>query len=204
MESCMKQIIFASRNKGKIVEVAHIMKENNIKVLSLLGIESTPEIIESGTTFEENAKIKCETIYNEFRVPIIGDDSGLSVDQLNGRPGVYSARYAGEHATDAENNNKLLLELNGFPEPHKARFICSAVYYDGKNWLTASGDIKGRIIKKPKGSNGFGYDPFFLPNGCDLTTAELSLDEKNKISHRAIAFNHLKSLIINLWSKYEK
>ncbi len=200
----MKEVVFASRNQGKIEEVTHIMKKDNIKILSLLGIESAPEIIESGITFEENSKIKCKVIYDEFRVPVIGDDSGLSVDQLDGRPGVYSARYAGEHATDTENNNKLLYELTGFPEPHNARFICSAVYYDGKKWLTASGEIKGRIIKKPKGDHGFGYDPLFLPDGYMQTTAELSLEEKNKISHRAIAFNQLKTLIINLWRSYEK
>ena len=200
----MRQLIFASRNKGKIEEVTHIMKESNIQVLSLLGLEPAPEIIESGVTFEENAKIKCKVIFDEFRVPIIGDDSGLSVDQLNGRPGVYSARYAGEHATDNENNNKLLFELSQFPEPHNAKFICSAVYYDGKNWLASSGEIKGRIIKLPKGSNGFGYDPLFVPDGYKQTTAELSLYDKNKISHRAIAFNQLKKIIINLWSLYEK
>lgn len=200
----MRQIIFASKNQGKVLEVTEIFKSANIKVLSLLGIESAPEIIESGSTFEENAKIKAEVIYNAFRSPVIGDDSGLSVDQLDGRPGVYSARYAGENATDEDNNQKLLEELQRYPEPHHARFICSAVYFDGTNWLIANGEIKGRLIKHPRGENGFGYDPLFLPDGFVKTTAELGLGEKNKISHRAIAFNQLKKLIINLWSENEK
>ena len=200
----MKEMIFASRNAGKIEEVRHILKTGNIKIVSLLGIEAAPEIIESGTTFEENARIKAEVIYEAFRIPVISDDSGLAVEQLNGRPGVYSARYAGENATDEENNIKLLGELSGFPEPHNAKFVCSAVYYDGKNWLSTQGEIAGQVIKSPKGQNGFGYDPLFLPSGYNTTTAEMGSDLKNKISHRAVAFNKLGKLINNLWSQYEK
>lgn len=194
----MNQIIFASKNSGKIMEVSEILKNANIKLLSLLGVDDSPKIIESGTTFEENAKIKAVEVYNAFQIPAIGDDSGLSVDQLNGKPGVYSARYAGENATDDENNGKLLMELQNFPEPHFAKFICSAVYYDGKNFLSAYGELKGRIINSPHGENGFGYDPLFLPDGYSKTTAEISLEEKNKISHRSIAFNALKDLIKKL------
>ncbi len=200
----MREIIFASGNKGKIEEVGHILRSENIKILSLLGIDAAPEIIESGSTFEENAKIKAEVIYNAFRVPVIGDDSGLSVEQLGGGPGVYSARYAGEHATDEENNIKLLGELAAYPEPHNAKFICAAAYFDGIKWLTAQGEINGRIIKVQRGNNGFGYDPLFLPDGYTLTTAELSMEEKNKISHRALAFNQLKKLILKHWSENEK
>lgn len=200
----MKEVIFASRNAGKVEEVRHILKTGNIKIVSLLGIEAAPEIIESGTTFEENARIKAEVIYEAFRVPVISDDSGLAVEQLNGRPGVYSARYAGENATDEENNIKLLGELSGFPEPHNAKFVCSAVYYDGENWLSTQGEIAGRVLKSPKGQNGFGYDPLFLPSGYNTTTAEMGSDLKNKISHRAVAFNKLGKLINNLWSQYEK
>lgn len=200
----MRELIFASRNKGKVKEVAHILKSENIKVLSLMGIDAAPEIIESGTTFEENAKIKADVIYDAFRVPVIADDSGLAVEQLSGAPGVYSARYAGERATDEENNYKLLFELGKFPEPHPAKFVCSAVFYDGHKWLTAMGEIKGQVIKNQRGENGFGYDPLFLPDGYNHTTAELDMEEKNKISHRAIAFNQLKKLIIKHWGENEK
>ncbi len=200
----MKKIIFASKNKGKVKEVGDILRNGNIEILSLLGIESAPEIIESGSTFEENARIKAEVIYNEFRIPVIADDSGLAVEQLDGRPGVYSARYSGESASDEENNRKLLIELQQYSEPHHAKFICCAVYFDGTKWLTSNGEIKGKIIKHPRGESGFGYDPLFLPDGFNQTTGELSLEEKNKISHRAIAFNQLKKMILNYWSENEK
>ena len=191
----MINVIFASKNSGKIKEVKEILNGSNIKLLSLLGMDDSLKIIESGNTFEENARIKAVEVYNAFRIPAIGDDSGLSVDQLDGRPGVYSARYAGENASDEENNEKLLMELQNFPEPHSAKFICSAVYYDGKNFLNAYGELRGRIINSPHGENGFGYDPLFIPEGYSKTTAEIGLIEKNKISHRSIAFNKLKDLI---------
>jgi XTP/dITP diphosphohydrolase len=192
----MKKIIFASQNKGKIKEVREILKNSGFEILSLLDFDEIPEIIESGTTFEENAKIKVAEVFNHFNVPAIGDDSGIVVEQLGGRPGVYSARYSGENATDEKNNNKLLEELNEFPKPHKAKFVCSAVFFDGGKFLEAFGEIKGQIIASPRGKNGFGYDPLFLPDGYDITTAELSLEEKNKISHRAKAFNKLKALML--------
>ena len=191
----MMQIIFASRNSGKIKEVKEILNGSNIKLLSLLGLDDSLKIVESGKTFEENANIKAVEVYNAFRIPVVADDSGLSVDQLDGRPGVYSARYAGENASDEENNEKLLMELQNYPEPHYAKFICSAVFYDGKNFLNSYGELKGRILNSPHGYNGFGYDPLFLPDGYSKTTAEIGLKEKNKISHRSIAFNKLKDLI---------
>ncbi len=192
----MLKLIFATKNNGKVVEVSSLLKDSGIQIVSLLGLGNGLNIVESGLTFEENAKIKAEAVYGAFRVPVIADDSGLSVDQLDGKPGVYSARYAGDYATDQDNNRKLLFELSGMPEPHKARFICSAVYYDGKNFIGTRGEVNGRIIKHARGSNGFGYDPLFMPDGYDVTSAELSMEEKNKISHRAIAFRQLGNLII--------
>ncbi len=192
----MEKMIFATQNKGKVKEVNHIFRDLNVQLISLLELENVPEIVESGDTFEENAKIKAEIIFDKYNIPVIADDSGIVVEQLEGRPGVYSARYAGEDATDEENNEKLLCELKNFPEPHTAKFVCSAVYFDGEKFLTAYGEVKGRIIKSPRGKNGFGYDPLFLPDGFDKTSGELELDEKNKISHRAKAFNELKTLII--------
>ncbi|MCU7505077.1 MAG: RdgB/HAM1 family non-canonical purine NTP pyrophosphatase [Ignavibacteria bacterium] len=196
------EIIFATGNKGKLKEVKAIFQDTSHKVISLKELTVIPEIVEDGLTFEENARIKAVTIYDLFRKPVIADDSGLSVDQLQGAPGVYSARYAGENATDLDNNKKLLRELQNLPEPHPASFICCAVFYDGCTYLKAFGEIPGRIIGEPRGEHGFGYDPLFLPEGYDKTMAEISLDEKNKISHRAKAFNLLKD-IMRRDGKYE-
>lgn len=192
----MRKIIFATQNKGKVEEVSHLLSGSGIQLISLLDLDDVPNIIENGKTFEENAKIKAKIIFDKYKIPTLSDDSGLSVDQLDGRPGVFSARYAGENATDEENNEKLLCDLKGLPEPHLAKFICSAVYYNGTNFITSSGEVKGKLISSPRGKNGFGYDPLFIPNGYNVTSAELDMNEKNKISHRAIAFKKLINLIL--------
>ena len=189
------KLLFATTNTGKLKEVRKVFSETAFTILSLADFPNIPEIIEDGTTFAENAKIKAKTVYDHFKVPTIADDSGLSVDQLNGDPGVFSARYAGENATD-ELNNKLLLEkLSHLSEPHFAKFVCSAVFYDGENFIAAEDVMEGKIIHEPRGDNGFGYDPLFVANGYSRTNGELSLDEKNKISHRAKAFNRLHEMI---------
>jgi len=193
----MHKMIFASRNNGKIKEVTKILEDSNFELLSLNDFDNIPNIVEDGETFEENARIKAETVYKQFSIPAIGDDSGIVVEQLDEKPGIYSARYAGGNATDDDNNKKLLMELRDFPHPHKAKFVCNAVYYDGKQYLTATGEVKGKITDIPKGKNGFGYDPLFIPDGYSITMAELSLEEKNKISHRAKAFTLLKRLLLN-------
>ena len=188
-----RKIIFASKNKGKIREVRKIIDGPGIELVSLLELKDLSEIDETGSTFEENAKIKAVEVYNKYKIPVIGDDSGLSVEQLFGAPGVYSARYAGLGATDDDNNRKLLRELEKFKEPYHAKYICCAVYFDGKNYTATEGEVKGIIIKEPRGNNGFGYDPFFVPEGYKQTMGELALEEKNKISHRSKAFNNLKN-----------
>jgi len=193
-----KKIIFASKNEGKVREVRHILNGVNAEILSLNDVGFTEEIRESADTFEGNAKIKAETIYNAFKFPTIADDSGIVAMQLGNEPGVYSARYAGENATDEENNIKLLERLKSFPEPHKGKFICAAVYYFGADFILAMGEIVGTIIKEPRGTNGFGYDPLFLPDGYDKTTAELPPEIKNKISHRFRAFDQLKKYLMEL------
>ncbi len=190
----MKKILFATKNKGKLREVKKILG-NEYDVFSLLDFENVPDVIEDKETFIDNAKKKAKEMFEHFNVPVIADDSGLSVEQLNDAPGVFSARYAGINATDEENNKKLLAELNNYPQPHRAKFICTAVYFDGIDYLSAEGEVLGQIIKSPRGSNGFGYDPLFLPDRFAQTTAELSLEEKNKISHRAKAFNELANII---------
>jgi XTP/dITP diphosphohydrolase len=187
-----KKIILASKNEGKVKEVRQILNGIDAEILSLNDFGFTDEIPETADTFEGNAKIKAEIIYNKFKLPTIADDSGIVALQLENEPGVYSARYAGENATDEKNNLKLLERLKQFPEPHKGKFICAAVYYFGVDFKFAMGEIVGSIIKQPRGTNGFGYDPLFLPDGYDKTTAELPSEIKNKISHRYRAFNKLK------------
>ncbi len=187
-----KQIIFASKNEGKVKEVRHILNGINAEILSLNDVGFTDEIHETADTFEGNAKIKSKAIFDKFNLPTIADDSGIVALQLGNEPGVYSARYAGENSTDEENNSKLLERLKSFPEPHKAKFVCAAVYYFGGEFLVAMGEIIGKIIKEPRGTNGFGYDPLFVPDGYDKTSAELPPEIKNRISHRYKAFNKLK------------
>ncbi|HSW53597.1 MAG TPA: RdgB/HAM1 family non-canonical purine NTP pyrophosphatase [Ignavibacteriaceae bacterium] len=191
----IKKIIFASKNEGKVKEVRHILEEVNAEILSLNDVGFTEDIHESADAFEGNAKIKAEIIYNKFKLPTIADDSGIVAMQLGNEPGVFSARYAGENATDEDNNRKLLDRLKSYPEPHKGKFICAAVYYFGADFILAMGEIVGTIINEPRGTNGFGYDPLFLPDGYDKTTAELPPEIKNKISHRFRAFNQLKKYL---------
>jgi len=197
MEKLNKKVIFATKNKGKVVEVKRIFENSGIEIFSLLDFEDDVEIVEDGLTFEENAKIKAKAVFEKYNVPTLADDSGLVTDQLNGAPGVFSARFAGEDATDKMNNDKLIQMLKVFPEPHPARFVCSAVYYDGNDYISTSGAMEGKIIHTPKGANGFGYDPLFIAEGYERTNGELSLDEKNKISHRAKAFTKLKGKVIS-------
>ena len=193
-----KRILIATTNKGKMDDIREIFKGLNLEIPSFLDFDNYPEVIEDGDTFEANAIKKAKAAYDFFKMPVIADDSGLSVSQLNGAPGVISARYAGENATDEQNNNKLISELEKFPEPHLAKYICIAVYYDGNNLKIVDGDCEGRIIKQGRGTNGFGYDPYFIPNGYELTMGELSLQEKNMISHRLKAFDQLKEVLLKL------
>ena len=188
----MLKIIFASRNNGKIKEVKDILYGTSLEIISLLDLNDDEDIIEDGITFEVNAMKKASHVFNKYNIPVIADDSGLVVDQLNGQPGVHSARYSGPNATDEQNNLKLIEELKHLPEPHRAKYFCSAVYYNGEKYLTAEGEANGVIIPIAKGANGFGYDPLFIPQYFSVTMAELDPKEKNKISHRAKAFNELK------------
>ncbi len=190
-----RKIICATQNTGKLKEVSQILGDKYFELLSLNDFNNVGEIVEDGNSFEENAIKKAKYVFEEYGLPVIADDSGLVVEQLNGEPGIYSARYASENATDEENNLKLITNLKELPQPHIAKFVCVAVYYDEYKTLTATGEIIGRILLEPRGSNGFGYDPLFLPDGYNQTTAELDLNEKNKISHRAKAFKSLLKMI---------
>ena len=191
----MKKIIFATKNKGKAEEVKHIFDDLDVQIISLADINDLIEIEETGSTFEENALIKAKQVFERFKLPTLADDSGLFVEQLNGAPGIYSSRFAGEDGNDAANNEKLLMELKNYPHPHTAKFVCAAVYYDGEQTFTSEGEIKGRIIDELRCINGFGYDPLFIPDKYDKTSAELDSSIKNKISHRYHAFIKLKDRI---------
>lgn len=191
------KIVIATNNKKKLAEIQAIMQDERIELISLDRFPGIKDIPETGTTFRENAVIKAKAVYSKTGFPAIADDSGIALDQLDGRPGVYSARYAGKDADDRKNNAKLQEELSAFPEPHTGRYICSAVFYDGQKLLAAEGKLEGKIITLPRGNNGFGYDPYFQPDGYTITTAEMDPAEKNRISHRYHAFQILKEKIVN-------
>lgn len=176
----MKELILASNNAHKVEEIKSILEDYSI--LTLKDINYTEEIVEDGTTFEENALIKARTICKYSGKTAISDDSGLSVELLDGRPGVYSARYSKEQ-TDEKNIEKVLLELNG--QKSKAKFVSviALVKPDGTE-LTFRGEFHGEIIFEKRGTNGFGYDPIFYVPSLDKTFAELSAEQKNSISHR--------------------
>ena len=180
---------------GKLKEIKNIFIGSEYEIISLKEMGFNEDIEETGETFEENAFIKADTIYAKYKLPVIADDSGLSVEQLDGQPGVYSARYAGENVTYEDNNIKLLNELKNFKAPHFAEFICCAVYVDENQRISVFGKLQGEIISEFRGKNGFGFDPIFKPIGSELALAEMSLDEKNKISHRFQAFSQLRQRI---------
>jgi XTP/dITP diphosphohydrolase len=191
----MKQILLATTNKGKLNDVKEILKDIDVEILSFLNFSDYPNVEETGKTFLENAELKAKAAYEKYEFPSIGDDSGLEAFQLNGEPGIYSARYAGEDADDEKNNSKLIKKLSEYSEPHSGRFVCAAVYFDGNLFKSAVGEVRGIIIKNSRGKNGFGYDPLFIPNGYNKTMAELSHEEKNRISHRLNAFKELKKYL---------
>jgi XTP/dITP diphosphohydrolase len=178
------KIVLATNNPNKVREVKEILNGLGIEILTLkdLGIEI--EIEEDQDTFAGNARKKAHTIFNLTKLPTIADDSGLIVDQLNGAPGVYSSRYAGEEHNYEKNNQKLLQELRDKPKPHRAKFICVINFKSETDDQLFVGEVEGEIVDSPRGTNGFGYDPLFKPDGFDVTYAELPSEIKNKISHR--------------------
>lgn len=185
----MRNIIVATRNRGKYHEIKEILTEMPFNVISMEDIGLNIHIVESGKTFEENSIIKAREVCRLTGEMAIADDSGLLVDYLNGQPGIYSSRFGGENATDEEKNNKLLLMLEKVPfEERKARFVCViAVAYPGGNYFTVKGTCDGYIGFKPEGQNGFGYDPLFYIPEYGMTTAQMEPSEKHKISHRGKA-----------------
>ena len=190
----MKKIVLASGNAGKVRELNHMMAGFEVEIVPQTQFKIA-EAIEDGLSFVENAIIKARHAAKLTGLPAIADDSGIEVDALNHAPGLYSARYSGEGANDQKNNDKMLRELTGVPEAKRtARYQCVLVFMrDGNDPMPmiAQGSLEGRILESPRGTAGFGYDPiFWLPDhGC--AAAEITLDEKNKISHRAKAMQVL-------------
>ncbi len=192
-----RTIVIATNNQGKAKEIAQVMDIANIDFITLkeAGIVSDPE--ENASDFVGNARIKARAAFEKSQgLAVLADDSGLEVFALDGRPGVYSARYAGDNADDAANNAKLLEELDGYEWPNRgAQFVCTLVFIDENgDEIVTTGEVKGKIGFEPKGDEGFGYDPLFYPDelGGDITFAEAGLEEKNQISHRARAVLALK------------
>ncbi|WP_289135170.1 XTP/dITP diphosphatase [uncultured Brevibacillus sp.] len=188
-----RRVVLATRNQGKVKEFNRLFADLGWEGISLAEFEGVPEVIEDGETFEANALKKAIEISTYLKLPALGDDSGLEVDALGGRPGVYSARYAGEDATDEKNWRKLLDELDGVPmERRTARFRCTIAFVvPGSEPVITTGSCEGLIAKEPKGTNGFGYDPVFYIPEMEKMMAQLLPEEKNQISHRARAMNHL-------------
>lgn len=193
MQQTITEIIVATKNAGKVAEFKAALSGLPYKIMSLADLGSYPEAPENGVTFIENARSKAEFYARLTGRLCLADDSGLEVDYLKGEPGVYSARYAGEHASDEANNQKLLANLSAVPQKDRtARFRCVlALANPEQTLLTADGTVEGVILTAPRGNNGFGYDPLFLVPEIGRTLAEMSSEEKNGISHRGRAIKKL-------------
>lgn len=188
------KLVIATKNRGKARELGDLLKGLDIEVLSLSDFPSAVLPPEDGKTFRENALKKARAVFEATGLPSLADDSGLVVDALYGRPGIFSARYAGEGASDEDNYRKLLGELEGVAtEKRSARFVCALAYKDKGREEVFEGELKGRIAASPRGVNGFGYDPVFEIERLNKSAAELSPAEKNAISHRAEALKRFKA-----------
>ncbi|GAA1684869.1 RdgB/HAM1 family non-canonical purine NTP pyrophosphatase [Glycomyces endophyticus] len=192
-------MLLATRNAGKVDELRQILAEAapGVELVGLDAVEAYPETPETELTFAGNALLKARDGVAHTGLATIADDSGLAVDALNGMPGVLSARWAGARKDDEANNALLLDQLGDVPDDQRtAQFVCAAaiVWPDGRE-LVVHGEMPGRVIRGPRGANGFGYDPLFVPDGHDRTSAELSAAEKNAISHRGKAFRELAAKI---------
>jgi XTP/dITP diphosphohydrolase len=185
----MKRLLVATLNPGKVREISAALAPTGIEVCGLDSLEERPDIEETGTTFEENARLKAEGYSRRTELPVLADDSGLEVDALGGAPGVHSARYGGSRVPDEERNRKLLAALEDVePERRTARFRCVlALARKGRTLATFEGVIEGRLLSAPRGHNGFGYDPLFFHPESGCTTAELTTEEKQHVSHRGQA-----------------
>jgi XTP/dITP diphosphohydrolase len=188
------KILLASRNAKKVAELRRILAPAvpDLDVVGLDDVEPYAEVPESGATFADNALIKAREGFRHTGLPTVADDSGLTVEALNGMPGVLSARWAGRHGDDEANLRLVLDQVADVPDERLgAAFVCAVAYVDGTDELVTDGRMPGRLVRAPRGSNGFGYDPIFVPTGHDRTSAELEVDEKDAISHRGQALRTL-------------
>jgi XTP/dITP diphosphohydrolase len=195
------KLLLATRNQGKIIEFRRILEELAPGDIDLLGLEEFPtlhDVVESGSTFAENALLKAREMSEATGLPAIADDSGLCIDALDGAPGIYSARWAGEHGNDEANVAKVLEELGDIPDGLRgAHFVCVATLYlpDGRS-ITEEGRFYGSILRSPIGDNGFGYDPIFAPDGLDISSAQMSAAAKDEASHRGQALRAIAPRIL--------
>ena len=194
-------VVLATRNAAKLRELARILGAEDhgtqIRLAGLDELPGAPDVPETGATFEENALLKARAIADYTGLPAVADDSGLCVDALNGMPGVLSARWAGGHGDDKANLELVLAQVADVPGTRLgARFVCAAalVVPGPREWVV-TGQVEGRLVRAPRGSGGFGYDPIFLPDGFDQTTAEMTAEAKDAISHRGRAFRALTPFI---------
>lgn len=196
MLSSAHKIVFATNNLNKLKEVQHKLG-NRFKLVTPSDLGYYNDIPEDYETLEENALQKVRFIHERFHTDCFADDTGLEVDILNGAPGVYSARYAGNHKNSLDNIQKLLINLKGIANREaQFRTVISLIYKDKE--YSFEGIVRGKLIETPRGSDGFGYDPIFVPNGFDMTFAEMDLSTKNTISHRAIAIERLAAFLLSV------
>ena len=190
----MSRILLASRNPKKLAELQRILEPAlpGSKIVGLDDIEPYDEVPESGATFADNALIKAREGFAHTGLPTVADDSGLTVDALNGMPGVLSARWAGSHGDDEANLRLVLDQVGHVPDDRLgAAFVCAVAYVDAQGEILTDGRMPGHLVRAPRGTNGFGYDPIFVPDGHDRTSAELSIEEKDAISHRGQSLRKL-------------
>ena len=193
------KIVLATHNHDKEIELQHSLRGLDVDICSLSEYPDIGEIEETGTTLLENSLLKAHTVHDRTGLPTIADDTGLEIDALDGAPGVYSARFAGLNATYEDNVNKLLSVMENVPDDMRsARFRTVISFVDEIQELWTEGLIQGRITKTPRGNMGFGYDPVFYVPHLENTFAELSTNEKNKISHRGIALQKLRKILVNV------
>ena len=186
------KVVIATHNRDKMKEIQGAISDLGWEVISLYDFPEIGEIEENGKTLEENALIKAREVFKETGLPTISDDTGLEVDALDGAPGVYTARYAGEDCSYSDNVNKMLKEMSKVPMPNRGAFFKTVmVFKDENKELIVDGVVKGKISRESKGEDGFGYDPIFYVTEYDKTFAEMTMSEKNKISHRGNAINNL-------------
>lgn len=197
----MRKIVLATKNQGKVDEIKSILKPRKYEIISLDEIGFKDKIEETGSSFFENALLKAETVYRSCGLPVIAEDSGLCVEALGGKPGIFSSRFAGEEGNDSKNIELLLKMLEGVPsEERQAFFICIAIFYHApEKYFTAEGRVDGYISHEPVGNHGFGYDPVFYFPEYRKTFAELPPEVKNRISHRYRAFKSIGEFIENKW-----